>query len=330
MTAVKAFKKNRMNYTVTKEPLFVTLPVPGASGVMEQIQVENKFALVRQPTKDDPQARIFGYAGERYGIIQNKDLAKMIDLLTEKWELQTVGALGYGETVFATLDAGMDEIGGEEIGKYFSITDTKDGATAGNLLFGATRIVCQNTFDAALSGAKITASLIHHEGIQNEMKYRLELMAKLQKAEEISMALFKQMAEVILTPDDLSFVWNKVFPQPKRRARAQLMDSFEGIDVTKEFASIYAEAEKAQAMHEYNTEYAEKMRERAGETLSEMNADNGKLANTAWYAFHAITALADHRNSNRGDGTQQAISSLFGNRAKEKRTAFKAIQARIS
>ena len=67
-------------------------------------------AIVRQPTDDDPQRQVFGLASNSYKIIQNTELGKILDPLAKTWPVETVGALGKGETMFLSLDAGEHTI----------------------------------------------------------------------------------------------------------------------------------------------------------------------------------------------------------------------------
>ena len=60
----------------------------------------NQYAVVRDATADDPETRILSTVGEQWTPLQATDLARMLDPISERYPVETVGALGNGEKIF--------------------------------------------------------------------------------------------------------------------------------------------------------------------------------------------------------------------------------------
>ncbi len=124
MTAERAFTDAGMDYEFSLEELtyeYKGVRIP-----------TGKYGIVRAPTTDDPTPYMAGVVQSTYKMLQPMAIARLIDAgIAGAMPVETVGALGKGETIFATLDAGVSDIKGEEIKLYFLVTDTLDGGCAG-------------------------------------------------------------------------------------------------------------------------------------------------------------------------------------------------------
>lgn len=318
MRAIDAIRLACMDYRIEKYPLKVDVQTPFGS----YLQDTNKFALVRAPTEDDPRYRIFGVVSRDYVVLQNEDIARVVDKLTERWPVETVGALQYGSLIFITLYAGtvhLANLPSEEIRQYFLISENRDGGTALKIAFTPVRVVCQNTLVTGLRRATVTATLVHTPGIENAFTTRINLIQRLQQAQVESLEIFDRMAKVILTSDDIETVFERVYPYPPMPEKAKILTE----TIVNDIAELYDEATKAQAAWEYYCQRAITYRNSAKELLECMNDEHPSIANTAWAVYNAVVESADYR-----DGTDSVpVSALFGARANEKRRAFNAVLA---
>ena len=112
LTATEAMKIADIAFPITKVPTLAEMP----DGTL----IETKqWAIVREPTSDDPEYRVLSTVGSEWTAIQTWELAQMLDPVTKEYPVETVGALGHGEKVFFTLNAGKGLIAGEEHDLYY-------------------------------------------------------------------------------------------------------------------------------------------------------------------------------------------------------------------
>lgn len=317
ITASEAVKMANLDYQVIKAPMTITVPtVFGKTSV----PIEDQIALVREPVADDPEPRVFGYASPNYGVLQNTDIAEILDALVNEWPVETAGALGHGETTFMSLDVGMASVGGEEVHQYFLATDTKDGKTAFRMAFTPIRVVCMNTLVVGLAQASVLQKMQHIADIRNQVEYRLELMAKLQKAQKYVMGTFDVMAAAVLSPRQITETMKAAYPFPARPGKATLLDTFDDDDIeAMDLGVLYGEATEAQKQWVYYCDRATNYRLGAKERLDKLNDGNPSLANTAWYVYNSVVEAEDFRDGPEG----LFASSLWGARSRTKKKAYK-------
>lgn len=326
-TASEAVRRASLDYTVIKSPLYtaVCAPFPGFPDAVMNVEIDDRFAIVREPTVGDEFYRTFGIVSGQYEMVQNVDIATYLDQLVGQWPVETAGALGYGETVFFVLDAGMCSIGGEDVHQYFVVCDVKDGKTALRFAFTPVRIVCQNTLASGTASAAVLQWLAHTSDVNAQLAYRMQLLTKLQSIQGTTLANFQQMANAVLSAEAAKNVFTMAYPMPKRPGKASLLDELSKHD-TQEYGSLYEEMTSAQEQWIAACERAKTLRFDAEEMLETMNDQNGALANTAWYVYNAVTDCEDHR-----DGPESMFASaLWGDRAQVKVRAFQSAMATIT
>jgi phage/plasmid-like protein (TIGR03299 family) len=318
ITATQAIAQGKMDYRVEKYPLQGVQETPFGHNL---IPVPGKFGLFREPTEDDPETRCFGVVGPTYKVIQNVELGQMLDPLTEKWPVETAGALGFGETIFLTLHTGKHSIKGEELLLYFLVSDTKDGDSSVRVAFTPVRVVCQNTLTAGLKASVVNVAISHHQGVVDELKFRLDLVKKMQDVQESMVANFEQMAEAILLPHNVEEILKLAYPAPARPRKAQLvLDEIEDAEnVLPE--NIFAEATDIQERWEYYQGMAGKRRDQATALFDKFNSEFPETAGTAWALYNAVVENEDFR-----EGPESMFgSAVFGQRAATKRKCYDAI-----
>lgn len=314
--AVQAVKECGLDYNVVKLPLSGQVETP--MGVT-LVNVPDRIMIVREPTQDDPEYRYFGVASSDYGLIQNVEVAESLDRLTEAWPVETVGALGMGETMFMTLDAGETEVHGELIRQYFLVTDTKDGGTSMKIAFTPVRAECENTLITGLSQATVSAALQHRSSVGADFDFRVDLVQKLQAARATTMKIFEDMARTAISGEDMRWIVEQTYPTPKKPTKVDLVDGVSDDEILL-LGDLYDQASKANETWLYYCSRVDVFRSAAVWLFEKISDEYPGIAGTAWAAYNAVVESADYRN---GSDTVPT-STLFGARAQEKRRAFKA------
>lgn len=319
-TCVKAVKKAGLDFNIILAPVSGQVATPLGT---QLVAVPNKAMILREPTKDDPEHRFLGFASPDYGIIQNMEIAKALDVLTDEWPCDSVGSLGDGETIFFSLDAGSFKIKGEDCKSYFLMTDTRDGGTSMKIAFTPVRLKCQNMLITGLKKAFVSVSMEHVAGMKVALESRLSLMKRMVQARDTTIKVFEAMANFKLKKNDVEFVLDYTYPLPKRPKKTSLLEEVFTKEETKLIGVLYEEASHANELWSYYCNRAQTLRDAATDLYNKFGEDTPKTAGTAWAIFNAIVESADFRN---GSDTA-AQSAIFGPRASEKKRAFSALES---
>jgi hypothetical protein len=306
-SAKEAFTAGRLDYKIE------LLPLVGKTG-KKQIEVPNKFGLFREPVPDDDNWAYLGMAGSGYRLLQNMDVAEMIDDLglPKRWPVNTVGAIGSGETLFVTLDAGSTEIAGEEIINNFLVADTRDAKSAMRFAFVPLDVVCSNTMMAGLRAATKLDRVTHTKGIEIEARDKVALFGGLEKAKDDTLLVFSRLAKLKVDNTQIQAAIEVAYPDPVLPSR--LMTAHGKKDTVEASPlGMWAPAALEKAQFEYNREVGRvnKLREECIEKLFEQNDTRPLLANTAWGVFQAVC----DRECFRDGPSSMYASVLLGERA---------------
>lgn len=127
------------------------------AAMLRDLIVDNTMATMRQDTN-----KALGIVSEKYGIVQNSDAFKFVDMFCSgKFAdrdntpvIETCGVLGKGERIFVTakfptpivMDAKRDDL----VDMYVVFTTSHDGTGAVRCVCTPIRVVCNNTLNWAL------------------------------------------------------------------------------------------------------------------------------------------------------------------------------------
>lgn len=280
-----------------------------------------EYAIMRAPTPDDNRWRNFGTVSDRFEIIQSRQIAELLDTLTDKWHLETIGLLGKGETLFVTLFTGEYDVAGTDpIKNYFFVTDTQDGRHALKIGFTPVRIVCQNTLKLALNKAQVALDISHFDTAA-ELAGRINLMGKMQQAQAESLEVLNAMAGIVLAPEQIDQVFEAAYPYPKEPRRVQLFRELSESGNQGPATLLLDKVMEDQKEWEYNKGRADILRDGAHWLMEKWNDEQPALAQTAWGAYNVVAESADWRE---GRSDEVNVSPIFGSRALEKERAFRA------
>jgi hypothetical protein len=310
---------------IQKLPLTVKLP----DGTVHDT---DRVAIVRYPTHDDGQYRIMGYAGVDYEVVQNIELAFMVEQLAEEWPLETIGLLGHGEVVFITLDAGSAEVGGEEVRQFFMVSNAHTGGRSLKIALTPVRVVCQNTLIAATSAASIISTLPHTVNVRAEANFRIDLIANMRKKQADLMRDFRRMAQARVVDDQVDEILRAAYPDPKLTARKLLGDTVvrggtSALGDDRQFAvAALTNFRQAEVEHEARVKRVEVLRTGARERYNVVCDESPRVARTPWAVWQGVTEVENYRRGSK-DGERVAEAVLFGERAATMaRTYTKAVE----
>lgn len=277
--------------------------------------IPDKFCLMRELDIDN--YAVFGQCSSAFQIIQRRDFAAALDDLTQRWPLETMGLLGNGKTLYVVLDAGMMEINKDPIHLYFMLVDTVDGRTAQKCLFTPVRIHCWNALVTGMREAVVNAAVEHRTNLHRDFSLNIGLARKMADSQIKTLAYFDAMANKVITPEQAARIFAAAYPEPKTSAKAGILEFVD--EDNEELADIYQEGLDAVSQFEQMVNRTQYMKEAAYALYEQINDEHSNIAGTAYAAYNAVVELADWRTR-----TESAhADALFGNRANEKKRAFK-------
>ena len=315
LKATEAMKVAKIAFPVNKWQMWAENPDDGTL-----IDTSN-WAVVRDPTPDDPEHRVLSVVGEQWTPLQAWELAEMLDPISEQYPVETVGALGNGEKIFFTLDAGESKIAGEDHHLYYLVTDHRDGAGALQIAFTPVRVVCQNTLTVGLSQAKVSASLTHHSNIKADAQWYTALFSSMLNAKETVTAVMNSLSEVTVEKDDIKRIVNAAYKDASQPRKLKLSKDIKPEDVP---ANVWTRLlnDKKEWVEEWEKrrKRTQVLRDSAWERFDVFNQEYPRLAMTPWAGWQAVVETEDYRR-----GHSDALgSTVFGERAEAKARAFNA------
>ena len=316
ISAVEAFKVAGIDYDVFRAPLFAEL-------YGKQVEVPDQFVVVRDKAGSDD-LEFLATCGKDFRVIQNMEIAESIDKsgLLNSYHIETVGALGKGETIFTALKKrdGEFEIAGTPATNYWTMYDGKDGNRALGLMWTPVKTVCSNTLIMALKSASINIKIQHTKVAKTDFDFWLQLAPQMEKMQGESMAKINQMVNFDVTEEQVDAIIEAAYPRPKEVGKAQLKNIV--IELSAEHRTMVDKAitnneraalrqwQKGQLAKDVFIAYADTQGER-------------QLAGNAWGVYEAICDVEDHREASR-ESENVFASAMFGQRANTKKAGFAA------
>ncbi len=120
----------------------------------------------------DSDRKALGVVSDRYKIVQNREAFAFTDALLGKGvRYETAGSLQEGKRVWLLARLPREYIiAGECISPYLVFSNSHDGSGAVRVALTPIRVVCNNTLNLALDGAKRSWSMIHTGNISDKMQ----------------------------------------------------------------------------------------------------------------------------------------------------------------
>jgi len=298
-------------------------PQPTASTTGTELIDVGRYYIARSPVTEDPTYRILSpnTVSKQWTPIQTSELAQILDPLTEKYPVETAGALGHGERIFFTLDAGEGIIAGEDHKLYYLVTDHRDGTGALSIAFTPVRVVCQNTLTVGLASAKVHTSIHHTEQIHEDAKWYMNLFQNMMDSRTSVVNTMNQLSEVTITDEEAQALLKSTYPDPVRSRKLQFADSVTPDDLNGvNYLTLLNDKKEQEDKREQAIKNATKKRNEVWELYDIFNQEHPNVSRTAWAIWQAVVEAEDYRRGKDTQVTQQAI--LFGSRGAVKHKAF--------
>jgi len=323
LTATQAMEIADIGFPIDKVPTYAEL--------LDGTLIETgQFAVVRNATHDDPEPRVLSTVGSQWTALQARDLATMLDPITKEYPVETAGALGRGEKIFFTLDAGEGQIAGEEHRLYYLVTDHRDGSGALSIAFTPVRVVCQNTLTVGLNQAKVSVSIRHDASVHDDAKFYMGVFEDMMRARTSITETMNQLAEVNISDTQAMEVVKVAYPDPSRTNRMKMVKGITPDDVSKDtWLKILNDKTASQDAYDKAVERVNNIRNGAWERYDVFNQEHARLSRTPWAIWQAIVETEDYRRGKDDGSSDKAI--LYGNRAEAKAKSFtKALELATS
>lgn len=265
------------------------------TGTGQMAQVDNALFTVRSDN-----GAVLGYATERRKEHQPAEVLAWFDQYIgadDRFELDVAGSLKGGKIIWATARYNGDlTVAGDNHRARLLMTTAFDGTQSTINKMTMTRVVCNNTLDAALASDKSAVVRTRHNTRFDAVSVGKEL-ADLASSVQSYKVMGDAMARVHLTKEEMSRFFKEMLDIP--------------FDAKKDDIST----RKFNQFADLNAAYAK--------TLLE---GTDKLS--AWSALNAVTRYVDHERGTRGGDTAdeaRVLSSQFGSGAAMKAQAVQVL-----
>jgi phage/plasmid-like protein (TIGR03299 family) len=143
---------------------------------------KDQYRTVRTSPFDGVTNDILGYVGERYKPFQNEELFAFGDTLLDGGRWETGGSIKNGTKVFGSLALDRETILDpdgvtDKVNNYLLVATSHDGSAAITASVTPVRVVCANTLNIALQGAKQTFKIRHTQSMQGKVQAAREALA---------------------------------------------------------------------------------------------------------------------------------------------------------
>lgn len=265
-----------------------------------------KNAILRDPVTDDPETRVFGIVSEDYELITPDDVCSIYDEHVAK-PIETIGALGYGETFFLSTYLPTLDVKGDEVENYLLVTSPMTGLASAEVRVTPVRVVCQNTLIASESMAVQKLRIVHNAQAKQRMaEWVQETYQFAEHAATTLRDLFEVMASTRVRTAEAQKLFEYSYPFPAKPK----MTATQGV------------MELRTKWWDENVSLMQRKRDGAKSLFEGMGTgmDHVAAKGTMWGAYNAVVECEDYRRTSREDSV--GSSAMFGERAKAKKRAF--------
>lgn len=301
VSATEAVALARLDYQVLTTETFFRAPNPDGDDYPQiEVPVDNTVAIYRTPTPDDPYIRSFGTASKGFTIVQNTDLARILDPMTKEWPVETAGALQQGETVWLMLDMGEGIIAGEQHRRLAWVRNShKPGQ---GLMFKPvrTRVVCANTDAVAMNEKGVVISLRHSSDIEARFEEVIKAMDQLRAQNALDEEALEALAAYAVSAEEVKQIANTLYPFPS----VPKFRTLNGIPTDRQQAMREATEKK----YEHDLARMKKYQTSFQESLETLVIQFPRIGGTGYGVYQAVLEAEQYRRPTAAC----AVSAFFG------------------
>ena len=171
-------------------------------------KVDNFYANVRSSD-----GAVLGVVSDRYQVVKNAEAFAFTDALIDgEVHYETAGSLMGGRKIWLLAKLPDTEIVGDKTEPYLCFSNTHDGSGAIRVCMTPVRVVCNNTLNIALSGAKRSWSVRHTGDIQAKLHEAQMCLDMANKYMDKLGVYAEQMANKRVTDDQIAKILDEMFP----------------------------------------------------------------------------------------------------------------------
>lgn len=286
VTGEEMLKAATLDWNVVKQPMF-TYGVGSASNLI--IPVKGRVATVR-----DIDSHFIATVGETYRVIQNAELADFANALLEVdggVQFESAGALYDGRVVWmlAAVPEKAFHVDGDngDVMPYLVLKTGHDGLTAFSMAPTPVRVVCANTLNMAMAGAKSQFTIRHTVNADS----RIETARKALRVNVEYLDTLREVAEQLvkrpMTIKDVLAATVKLIPTtaetPEKAVKAQAQrDSI---------VALYRNSENLRDLPETGYRFVQAVAEYADHDRTYRGTKKGNAADARAVAILSGTAL---------------------------------------
>lgn len=285
-------------WNVRTQPLFAHVKSEDETddSPASQIEIPNKFAVVRNNPVESGEIDPLGVVGGAYHPIQNEAHAEFLNTLVDESgaHFETAGAIDGGRKVFITMKMpGHMKIGGvDQVDMYLAAINSHDGSLPFTIMVTPVRVVCENTLNLAWGGTDSKVKIRHTrrggESIVERARKTLDLSFDYLEG-------FQEEAERLINTTMTQSTFEEI------------IDEAFGVDLDSPVATVTRTSNKIDEMVRL---------------FADSYTHEG-LRDTAWAGLNALTEWNDHftpvrDNDEQGRRSVKAVMDpFFKNRARD-------------
>jgi phage/plasmid-like protein (TIGR03299 family) len=260
-------------------------------------EIKTHRANVREDTK-----AILGIVGEDYQIVQNHEAFKVLDHLIPDGVLKYESAFsirgGKVVNLLAKLPEQWKVAEGDEVLSYVLLSNGHDGYHSLDIVPTNIRVVCANTWRAALvAGKRLTLSLRHTKGIKERAEAAVKLLAKARSVCKVDIDRAKALVTRLVKDAEFYKYLDEVFGAVPDKAAGRAYTN--AVNVRDDVEERYFTGKHQQIP---------------------------SIKRSAWAAVNAVTEHADYYRTDGKVTEKLFLSSTEGSRAEVKDAAFSAAE----
>lgn len=311
VSASEAVQLARLDYKVFTATPYYKVPSPLGPGFpMLEVTMDKQVAIYREATHDDPYVRSFGIASDKFTIVQNDDLARILDPMTKEWPVETAGALHAGEIVWWLLSMGETTIAGETFHRFAWVRNSHKPGYGLTLKPVRTRVVCANTDLIAQGEKEVTISLRHTSDVAERFESVIRAMDQLRAQNAIDEQALEALAAYAISNEEIESVVMKAYPMPEV-PKVPRFSTLNGVPTAQQAAMKKAMEERYERqLHAYENDVARMTKYRTDftETHERLCDEFPRIGGTAYSTFQAFIECEQYRR----DTAALAVSAFTG------------------
>lgn len=170
--------------------------------------------------------RVLGVVGGRYKPVQNSEAFAFTDeLVGGDVRYETAGSLADGKRVWMLAKMPDTRVLDDVVEPYLCLTNGHDGFSSLKVCMTPVRVVCQNTLNMALKGAKRTWTVRHSGNINAKMEEAQQTLGLAQDYMEKFAEEAEELYSIKVSPVQFDILKNSLFPitddMSRRKEEAQ-------------------------------------------------------------------------------------------------------------